>query len=70
MNIPVTVIQTFSALLIFVAGYLILLVSIICALVLASCVYKGGRLLRAYTVRPACRLLAQGGLRQRSIAQR
>jgi hypothetical protein len=70
MSIPVTVIQTFSALLLFVAGYLILLVSIVCALVLASCIYKGGRLLRAYTVRPACRLLVQAGFRQRSVAQR
>lgn len=70
MSIPVTVIQTFSALLLFVAGYLILLVSIVCALVLASCIYKGGRLLRAYTVRPACRSLVQGGLHQRPVAQR
>ncbi len=50
MSFPVTVIQTLSAFIIFVAGYLMLLVSIICALVLASCIYEGGRII--------CRLFA------------
>jgi hypothetical protein len=54
MGFPVAVIQTLSAFTIFVAGYLVLLIMIICLLVVASCIYKGGRLLKAYTVRPAC----------------
>ena len=45
MSFPVIVIQTLSAFVIFVAGYLMLLVSIICALILASCIYKGGRII-------------------------
>jgi hypothetical protein len=53
MGLSVAVIQTLSAFIIFVAGYLVLLIMIICLLVLASCIYKDGRLLRAYTVRPA-----------------
>lgn len=45
MSFPVAVIQTLSAFVIFVAGYLVLFVSIICALVLASCIYQGGRII-------------------------
>ena len=45
MSFPVTVIQTLSAFVIFAAGYLMLLLSIICATVLASCIYEGGRII-------------------------
>ena len=55
MSFPVTMIQTLSAVAIFAAGYLVLLVAAIFVLVLASCIYKGGRLLKAYTVRTANR---------------
>ena len=45
MSFPVIVIQTLSAFVIFVAGYLMLLVSIICVFILANCIYKGGRII-------------------------
>jgi hypothetical protein len=45
MSFPVIVIQTLAAFAIFVAGYFMLLVSIICVLVLAGCIYKGGRII-------------------------
>ena len=51
MSFPVTVLQTLSAFVIFVAGYLMLFASIIGTVVLASCVYEGSRFIRAYTVR-------------------
>lgn len=51
MSFSVTVIQTVAAFIIFVAGYVMLLVSIICVSVLASCIYKGGRFMKAYTLR-------------------
>src|SRR5580704_2497678 len=74
MGLSVAVIQTLSAFIIFVAGYLVLLIMIICLLVLASCIYKDGRLLRAYTVRPACRdrnwPAAENGLHQGAVVQR
>jgi hypothetical protein len=66
MSFSVTVIQTLSAFVIFVAAYLVVLVAIICGLVLASCIHKGGRLMKAYTLRTACRdrdwSLAEDGL--------
>jgi hypothetical protein len=51
MSFAVTVMQTLSAFIIFVAGFLMLLVATLCAVVLASGIYKGGQLMRAYTVR-------------------
>jgi hypothetical protein len=51
MSFVVTLMQTLSAFVIFVAGYLVFLVAIICAVVLASGIYKGGQLMKAYTVR-------------------
>jgi hypothetical protein len=51
MNFPVAVLQTLSAFVIFIAGYFLLFASIICALVLASSMYTGGRFLKAYAMR-------------------
>lgn len=66
MSFAVTVIQTLSALVIFVVGYVMLLISVGCAVVLASCLYKGVRLMSVFTARSACHALAGDGLRQRS----
>ena len=60
MSFPVAVLQTISAFVIFVAGCLMLFASIICALVLASCIYKGGRTIKAYTVRTCQTLEVEG----------
>jgi hypothetical protein len=49
MGFPLVVIQTLSAFVIFVAGYLLLFVMIVCVLALVACVYKGGCLAKAYT---------------------
>jgi hypothetical protein len=46
-------IQTIAAFLIFVAGYLVLMLFVVICFVIATCVYKGGCLARAYTVRSA-----------------
>jgi hypothetical protein len=51
MSFPVSVIQTLSATVIFVAGYLVLFTVAIFILVLASCIYRGGRLMKAYMTR-------------------
>jgi len=67
VNFPVAVLQTISAFVIFVAGYLMLLVSIICALVLASCIYKGGQIVQAYTVRPCQALVVEGNRQRRAF---
>ena len=53
MNFAATVMQTLAAFFIFLAGYLVLLVATICVVVLASGIYKGGQLVKAYTVRSA-----------------
>ena len=45
--------QSLAALVIFVIGYLALLVSAIAALVLASLIYKGARLFWARAIQPA-----------------
>ena len=66
MSFAVTVIQTLSALVIFVVGYVTLLISVVCAVVLASCLYKGVRLTRAFIARSARHALAGDVLRQRS----
>jgi len=74
MSFPISMIQTLSAFVIFVAAYIALLVATICVLVLASCIYKGGRLMKAYTVRPVCRdrdwSMAKDGLHQRAEVHR
>ena len=46
-------IQTIAAFLIFVAGYLVLMLSVVLCFVTVTCVYKGGCLARAYTARSA-----------------
>jgi hypothetical protein len=51
MHFPVAVLQTLSAFVIFVAGYLILMASIICVSVLASFIYTSGRFMKAYAAR-------------------
>jgi hypothetical protein len=51
VSFPVTVIQTVSATAIFVAGYLGVFTVAVFILVLASCIYKGDRLMRAYGAR-------------------
>lgn len=51
MSFPVTVIQTLSATVIFVVGYLALFAAVIFMLVLASCIYKCARLTNAYRAR-------------------
>jgi hypothetical protein len=66
MSFAVTIIQTLSAFAIFVAGYVMLLISVVCAVVLASCLHKGVRLMRAFIARSACHALTGDGLRQRS----
>jgi len=65
MNFPVTVLQALSAFVIFVAGYLMFFASIICALILATCIYKGGRIIKAYTVRTCQTLEAEGPVKAR-----
>lgn len=50
MGFPLVLIQTLSAFVIFVAGYLLLFVLSACALALIACIYKGGCLAKAYTV--------------------
>ena len=74
MSFPVTAIQTLAAFAIFAAGYLVLLVAAIFVLVLASCIYRGGRLMNAYTVRTANRdrdwSLENDGLHQGVRVQR
>lgn len=69
MTLAVTVLQTLSAFVIFVAGYLTLLVATVCMLVLATCVYKGGRLIKAYMVRIASQSLLEKGQHQRTVVQ-
>jgi hypothetical protein len=51
MDFLTALLQMFSAFAIFVAGYLALMFSVILCFVLATCIYKGGCLARAYTVR-------------------
>jgi hypothetical protein len=50
MGFPLVLIQTLSAFVIFVAGYLLLFVIFACVLALIVCIYKGGCLAKAYTV--------------------
>jgi hypothetical protein len=47
MSFAVTVMQTLSAFVIFVAGFVVLLVAIICAVVLASGIYHVVRLAKS-----------------------
>jgi hypothetical protein len=70
MSLAVTLMQTLSAFVIFVAGYLVVLVAAICVVVLASGIYKGGQLVKAYTVRIACQPSAEDGRHQRAGVQR
>lgn len=49
MGFPLVVIQTLSAFVIFLAGYLLLFVMFACVLALIACIYKGGCLAKAYT---------------------
>ena len=51
MDFLSALLQPISALLIFAAGYLVLLFSVVICFVIASCFYKCGSLARAYTVR-------------------
>ena len=53
MSFAVIVMQTLAAFVIFLAGYLVLLVATICVVVLATGIYKGGQLVKAYSVRSA-----------------
>ena len=53
MDFLTALLQMISAFVIFVAGYLVLMVSVIVSFVLATCIYKGGCLARAYTVKSA-----------------
>ena len=46
-------IQAIAAFLIFVVVYLVLMLSVVICFVISTCVYKGGCLARAYTVRSA-----------------
>ena len=59
MSFAVTVMQTLSAFIIFVAGFLMVLIATICVVVLASGIYKGGQLVRAYTVKTASQSSAE-----------
>ena len=45
--------QTFAAFGIFVAGYLVLMLSIVICFLIGTCLYKVGSLARAYTARSA-----------------
>jgi hypothetical protein len=45
--------QMISAFVMFVAAYLVLMVSVVICFAIGACVYKGGCLARAYTVRSA-----------------
>ena len=51
MDFLSALLQPISALLIFAAGYLVLLFFVVICFVIASCFYKCGSLARAYTVR-------------------
>jgi hypothetical protein len=53
MDFPAGLLQTISAFVIFALGYLALLLSIVVCFVIATCIYKGGSLALAYTVRSA-----------------
>jgi hypothetical protein len=53
MDFPITLLQTISAFLIFVFGFLVLMFSVVVSFTIAICVYKGGCLARAYKVRSA-----------------
>ncbi len=53
MNILFALLQTISAFVIFVLGYLVLMLFVVVCFAIAACVYKGGCLARAYTVRSA-----------------
>src|SRR5580700_4085683 len=53
MALPITLLQTISAFLMFVFGFLVLMVSLVVGFAIAICVYTGGCLTRAYTVRSA-----------------
>jgi hypothetical protein len=46
-------IQTIAAFLIFIAGYLVLTLSVVMCFVIATCICKGTSLALAYTVRSA-----------------
>jgi hypothetical protein len=53
MGVPVALIQMISAFAIFAVGYLALMLAVLICFFIASCIYKGGCLARAYTVRSA-----------------
>lgn len=53
MDFLTALLQTVAAFCIFVVGYLILMLSIVICLAIATCLYKGGCLARAYTTRSA-----------------
>jgi hypothetical protein len=53
MDFLFALLQTISAIVVFVVGYLALLVSVVICFAIATCVYRGGCLAWAYTVKSA-----------------
>jgi hypothetical protein len=59
MSFAVTVMQTLSAFVIFVAACGVLFVATICTVVLAAGIYKVCQLIRAYTIRTPSQPMAE-----------
>lgn len=51
MDSLIALLQTISAFVVFIVGYLALLLSVVICFALATCVYRGGCLAWAYTVK-------------------